>query len=82
MHTARVYFNLGGYIVFGGNKLGLKTLEALLPVAQDRYPMNLFNHAAFHTPLLNDVSTRAMSLMSAKMFTTPAVPLIDGLGQV
>ena len=77
-----VSINLGGYIVFGGNKLGLKALEALLPVAQDRYPMNLFNHAAFHTPLLNDVSTRAMSLMSAKMFTTPAVPLIDGLGQV
>ena len=77
-----VSINLGGYLVFGGNKAGLKALEALLPVVQDRYPMNLFNHAAFHTPLLNDVSKRAMSLMSADMFTTPKVPLIDGLGQV
>ena len=77
-----VSINLGGYIVFGGNKAGLKALEALLPVVQDRYPMNLFNHAAFHTPLLNDVSKRAMSLMSSDMFTTPKVPLIDGLGQV
>jgi len=77
-----VSINLGGYLVFGGNKAGLKALEALLPMVQDRYPMNLFNHAAFHTPLLNDVSKRAMSLMSADMFTTPKVPLIDGLGQV
>ena len=74
--------NLGGYLVFGGNKVGLKALEALLPVVQDRYPMNLFNHAAFHTPLLRDVSRHAMSLMSADIFNTPKIPLIDGLGQV
>tara|TARA_R110000764_G_scaffold206599_1_gene291981 strand:- start:1264 stop:2334 length:1071 start_codon:yes stop_codon:yes gene_type:complete len=77
-----VSINLGGYIVFGGNKLGLKALEALLPVVQDRYPMNLFNHAAFHTPLLKDVSEQALAQLSADMFTTPKVPLIDGLGQV
>lgn len=74
--------NLGGYLVFGGNKVGLKALEALLPVVQDRYPMNLFNHAAFHTPLLEDVAKRAQSLMSAELFNAPEVPLIDGLGQV
>ncbi|WP_223270292.1 ACP S-malonyltransferase [Colwellia sp. C1TZA3] len=74
--------NLGGYLVFGGNKAGLKALESLLPVVQDRYPMHLFNHAAFHTPLLSDVSKRAMSLMSAELFNAPEIPLIDGLGQV
>ena len=47
-----ISINLGGYTVFGGNKAGLKALEALLPVVQDRYPMNLFNHAAFHTPIV------------------------------
>lgn len=77
-----VSINLGGYIVFGGNKAGLKALEALLPVVQDRYPMNLFNHAAFHTPLLKDVAKEAMSLMSAELFNAPEIPLIDGLGQV
>jgi malonyl CoA-acyl carrier protein transacylase len=77
-----VSIRLGGYIVFGGNKAGLKALEALLPVVQDRYPMNLFNHAAFHTPLLKDVSKQAMAQLSADMFTAPKVPLIDGLGQV
>jgi [acyl-carrier-protein] S-malonyltransferase len=73
---------LGGYLVFGGNKAGLKALENLLPVMQDRYPMHLFNHAAFHTPLLDEVSKRAMSLMSAELFNGPEIPLIDGLGQV
>jgi malonyl CoA-acyl carrier protein transacylase len=77
-----VSINLGGYIVFGGNKAGLKALEAVLPVVQDRYPMNLFNHAAFHTPLLTDVSKQAMQQLSADMFSAPTVPLIDGLGQV
>ncbi len=77
-----ISINLGGYIVFGGNKAGLKALETLLPVVQDRYPMNLFNHAAFHTPLLTDVSKQAMDKMSSSMFNAPKVPLIDGLGQV
>jgi len=83
-HGCEVYvsINLGGYLVFGGNKAGLKALENLLPVVQDRYPMNLFNHAAFHTPLLADVAKRAMSLMSAELFNRPDIPLIDGLGQV
>lgn len=77
-----VSIHLGGYLVFGGNKAGLKALEILLPVVQERYPMNLFNHAAFHTPLLKDVSVQAMNLMSASMFSAPKIPLIDGLGRV
>jgi malonyl CoA-acyl carrier protein transacylase len=77
-----VSINLGGYIVFGGNKAGLKALETLLPVVQDRYPMNLFNHAAFHTPLLDDVSKLAQLLMPVETFNAPEIPLIDGLGQV
>jgi malonyl CoA-acyl carrier protein transacylase len=73
---------LGGYIVFGGNKAGLKALEAKLPVIDDRYPMNLFNHAAFHTPLIKDVSEKAKSTFSAEFFSAPEIPLIDGLGKV
>lgn len=77
-----ISINLGGYIVFGGNKAGLKALEALLPMVQDRYPMNLFNHAAFHTPLLNDTSIKAKSLLATGLFNQPKIPLIDGLGQI
>lgn len=77
-----VSIKLGGYVVFGGNKKGLKTLEQMLPKVQDRYPMNLFNHAAFHTPLLSEISAKAKSLLAPKLFTAPKVPLIDGLGQI
>jgi malonyl CoA-acyl carrier protein transacylase len=77
-----VSIKLGGYVVFGGNKKGLKTLEQALPKVQDRYPMNLFNHAAFHTPLLNEISVKAKSLLPSTLFNAPKIPLIDGLGQI
>ncbi len=77
-----ISIHLGGYIVFGGNKAGLNALEKKLPMVQDRYPMNLFNHAAFHTPLLNETSKKAQTLLSPRLFTKPAIPLIDGLGQL
>ena len=77
-----ISINLGGYLVFGGNKSGLKALEQLLPVVQDRYPMNLFNHAAFHTPLLTDTAKKAQSLLLPDLFNKPSIPLIDGLGQI
>lgn len=77
-----ISITLGGYLVFGGNKSGLKALEQKLPMVQDRYPMNLFNHAAFHTPLLNEVSEKAKRLLTPDLFRQPQTPLIDGLGQI
>lgn len=73
---------LGGYIVFGGNDKGLKALEEKLPPLQDRYPMRLFNHAAFHTPLLVDIASKAQQQLSPSLFQKPEIPLIDGLGQI
>ena len=73
---------LGGYLVFGGNKQGLKALENILPVIDERYPMNLFNHAAFHTPLLKSVSDKALEQLSESLFNAPNIPLIDGLGNI
>lgn len=73
---------LGGYVVFGGNKKGLASLEEVLPKVQDRYPMRLFNHAAFHTPLLKDISVKAKAMLGSNLFNTPSLPLVDGLGQI
>lgn len=73
---------LGGYMVFGGNDKGLKMLEKALPKLEDRYPIRLFNHAAFHTPLLDDISEKAQQILPASLFDKPAVPLIDGTGQI
>jgi len=77
-----VSIHLGGYIVFGGDKNGLNAIQQQLPVIDERYPMNLFNHAAFHTPLLTNISAKAKTLLSSDLFQSPKVPLIDGLGHI
>ena len=73
---------LGGYLVIGGNESGLKQLESRLPKIDDTYPMRLFNHAAFHTPLLNDISTKAKQMLAESLFQAPTIPLIDGQGTI
>ena len=73
---------LGGFIVVGGNKSGLKELEQRLENIDDRYPMNLFNHAAFHTPLLAETSKQAKQLLGKKLFNQPKIPMIDGQGDI
>lgn len=82
--NAEVYtsIKLGGYIVFGANATGLKELEARLPKIEDRYPMKLYNHAAFHTPLLNETSKKAFDMLPASLFQAPSLPLIDGQGHI
>jgi malonyl CoA-acyl carrier protein transacylase len=79
VHTS---IKLGGFIVIGGNKAGLKQLEQRLENIDDRYPMNLFNHAAFHTPLLTEISKKAKQLLSKSLFKSPQIPLIDGQGKI
>jgi len=44
--------------------------------------MNLFNHAAFHTPLLQSIADKAQQLLSVDLFNPPVIPLIDGLGNI
>jgi malonyl CoA-acyl carrier protein transacylase len=77
-----VSIKLGGFIVLGGTKKGLKALEESLPQVDDRYPMNLFNHAAFHTPLLQEISEKAKAQLAQQLFTAPKIPLIDGQGKI
>ncbi len=72
---------LGGYIVLGGNKAGIAAaLKALPP--QENYPFQLLNHAAFHTPLMRDTSTRAFATIPNSQFRAPKIPLIDGTGHI
>ena len=73
---------LGGYLVIGGNEAGLKQLDNRLPKVDDTYPMRLFNHAAFHTPLLKSISEKAKQTLGEEMFQAPAIPLIDGQGKI
>jgi acyl transferase domain-containing protein len=73
---------LGGYLVIGGNEAGLAQLQNRLPTIDDTYPMRLFNHAAFHTPLLNSISQKARQILTESMFQQPSIPLIDGRGKI
>lgn len=73
---------LGGYVVLGGNDKGLDLANERLPRIDDTYPMRLYNHAAFHTPLLDEIAVRAQQQLSVDMFDAPALPLIDGEGSI
>ena len=72
---------LGGYIVLGANKSGITALLKELP-AQENYPFQLINHAAFHTPLLNGISERAFATIPQSSFQRPKIPMIDGRGKI
>ncbi|WP_026376695.1 hypothetical protein [Aestuariibacter salexigens] len=73
---------LGGYRVIGGSDDGLKLLLDKLEPVEERYPLSLPNHAAFHTPLLERVSAEAKQKLSAQLFNPPTIPMIDGRGHI
>lgn len=80
--AAYLSIDLGGIRVIGGNYKALEELKRRLPPSQGRYPMLLARHAAFHTPLLAAVSSRARELLPATLFQRPDLPLIDGRGYI
>ncbi len=73
---------LGGFVVYGGNEAGIKDLHTKLPIVQDRFPLILPNHAAFHTPLQKPISEKALGMFNSNIFSMPSIPLIDGRGHV
>ncbi len=81
-HDLFVSIDLGGMLVFAGNDAGLAALEAELEPVDDRFPMRLKNHAAFHTPLLEAVARAGRDALPSDRFQQPRVPLIDGRGAI
>lgn len=80
-NAAYISIELGGYIVLGANRSGVAALLKELP-AFENYPFQLINHAAFHTPLLKEISQKAFELLPMDLFSKPQIPLIDGRGQI
>ncbi len=76
-----ISINLGGMVVFAADAAGLKWLMEKLP-KDDRFPMQLNHHAAFHSPLLDGIVPVARSLNPARDFGGGAIPAIDGRGHV
>jgi [acyl-carrier-protein] S-malonyltransferase len=74
--------DLGGMLVLAGNDAGLAVFEAEMPKVDDRFPMRLKNHAAFHTALQKPVATEGRARLGPELFRQPALPLIDGRGGI
>lgn len=81
-HELALSIDLGGMLVLGGNEAGLAAFESSVPPAQERFPMILANHAAFHTHLQQPVAERGRAALPAVLFGQPQVPLIDGRGAI
>lgn len=77
-----VSIDLGGMLVIAGPAEGLDALAASLPRIEDRFPMRLPNHAAFHTPLLEPVAAHARTRIGPDLFGQPLIPLVDGRGEI
>lgn len=80
--TLALSIDLGGMLVLAGNEAGLAAFEAAVPVVQERFPMRLANHAAFHTSLQAPVAARGRELLQTVSSKQPKFPLIDGRGHV
>jgi acyl transferase domain-containing protein len=78
---AHVSIYFGGYMVIGGEQSALDSLLKTLPT-DDKYPFQLPFHAAFHTPLMDNVSAKGMSALPSSLFQKPAIPLVDGRGHI
>ncbi|KUJ76266.1 acyl carrier protein [Ruegeria marisrubri] len=81
-HDLALSIDLGGMLVLAGNEAGLRAFEARQPLVQERFPMRLANHAAFHTRLQAPVAQEGRRQLPATLFTQPDLPMIDGRGKI
>ncbi|WP_305098361.1 ACP S-malonyltransferase [Croceibacterium aestuarii] len=74
--------DLGGMLVLAGNAAGLEAFEQAVPRVQERFPLRLGNHAAFHTPMQAPVAEAGREALPSDLFGQPHLPLIDGRGKI
>jgi [acyl-carrier-protein] S-malonyltransferase len=76
---------LGGNVVLGGTKQSLQLASEKLPNVQlgtTQFPLILPLHSAFHTPLLESTSRKALWDLQHLEIQQPTIPLIDGRGKI
>lgn len=74
--------DLGGMLVLAGDEAGLREFEAAVPRLDERFPMRLPHHAAFHTHLQEPVAEQGRAALPLSLFSQPKLPLIDGRGAI
>ncbi|SDB39413.1 Malonyl CoA-acyl carrier protein transacylase [Pseudidiomarina indica] len=83
-HEGELYLSIhyGGYAVLAGTTEACQAAVAALPRVDDRFPMILPGHAAFHTAMMTNAADQAQQLWPAHLFHPPSIPLIDGRGHI
>jgi [acyl-carrier-protein] S-malonyltransferase len=79
--NVHVSIRLGAMIVFAADDAGMKWLLERLP-KDDRFPMKLNYHAAFHSPLLDHIVPLAQAANPDSDFGSGVIPAIDGTGRI
>ena len=79
--SVHISIRLGGMVVFAADDAGLKWLNEHLP-RDDRFPMRLMHHAAFHSPLLDHIVPMAREANPLADFGEGNIPAIDGRGRI
>jgi len=72
--------NYGGYAVLAGTEEACSAAVRDLPKVDERFPMVLPGHAAFHTALMAEAAQAAQETWPIAAFQMPQTPLIDGRG--
>ncbi len=72
----------GGYAVLAGGLAAVQGAMQALPPCDDRFPVVLPGHAAFHSPLMQPAADAAQVNWPANHFATATLPLIDGRGVI
>lgn len=79
--TVAVSIQLGGMIVFAADDAGLKWLGERLP-KDDRFPMRLMHHSAFHSALLDHIVPMARAANPVSDFGSGSIATVDGQGRI
>jgi [acyl-carrier-protein] S-malonyltransferase len=84
-HHAQWSIRLGSHGVLGADNSGVAFLMKNLPTIEQggqSFPLQLAQHSAFHTSLMEEASSNALHLLPDLGLQAPRVALIDGTGFV
>jgi len=83
-HAGELFLSIryGGYVLLAGTEKAITTACKVLEPIDNRFPMILPGHAAFHSPLMKTASDQALAVWDSSCFKQPAVPLVDGRGVI
>jgi [acyl-carrier-protein] S-malonyltransferase len=84
LHYGELFMSIeyGGYAVLAGSHSAVQAAMQALPVCDERFPLLLPGHAAFHSSLMLPAAEQAQASWSEQYFATPQLPLIDGRGVI